>query len=112
MASVVIGNKSAVLSVVVEAELLVYPLRHSGVELLDLIQALITHPSITIVDVDRQIARYAASVRANYNLTLMDSIVVSTAVLSECDVLVGNDKACAQRVTEIPYIYLEEAVKA
>jgi len=30
------------------------------------------------------------------------------AIVSECDALIGNDRTCASRVTEIPYIYLDE----
>src|SRR3990172_3927483 len=30
------------------------------------------------------------------------------AIVSECDALIGNDSTCASRVTEIPYIYLDE----
>jgi len=27
-----------------------------------------------------------------------------------CDALVGNDALCARRVTDIPYVYLDEAL--
>ena len=45
-------------------------------------------------------------------LALADAIIVATAVVEECDALVGNDARCAKRVTQIPYIYLDDAVKA
>jgi len=44
------------------------------------------------------------------NLELSDALIVATAIVSECDALVGNDRTCARRVTEIPYIYLDEVM--
>ena len=108
----VAGSRSAFLSVVAEAELLVLPLRQRNDEALHRVERLLAHESITIVRIDRELARRAASVRARLNLRLMDSIIVATAVASGCDALIGNDKTCARRVTEIPYIYLDEVVKA
>jgi predicted nucleic acid-binding protein len=108
--SVVAGSRSAVLSVIAEAELLVLPLRLRNRDALDRVERLLEHPSITIRRVDRELARHAASVRAGLNLRLMDSIIVATAAVSGCDALIGNDQTCARRVTEIPYVYLEESV--
>jgi len=108
--SMVAGSRSAVLSVIAEAELLVLPLRHNDRNALDRVKRLLTHESITMVSVDRELARRAASVRARLNLRLIDSIIVATAVTSGCDALIGNDRRCARRVTEIPYIYLDEVV--
>jgi predicted nucleic acid-binding protein len=108
--SVVAGSRSAVLSVIAEAELLVLPLRLRNRDALDRVEGLLEHPSITIRRVDRELARHAASVRAGLNLRLMDSIIVATAAVSGCDALIGNDQTCARRVTEIPYVYLEESV--
>lgn len=107
-----VGTTLVVISVVAEAELFVHPLRHCSDEALDRVRSFVDDRSVTIVPLDRSLAGHAASIRANYNLTLVDSIIVATAIMSGCDALIGNDKACAQRVTEIPYIYLEEAVKA
>jgi predicted nucleic acid-binding protein len=108
--SVVAGSRSAVLSVIAEAELLVLPLRLRNRDALDRVERLLEHPSITIRRVDRELARHAASVRAGLNLRLVDSIIVATAAVSGCDALIGNDQTCARRVTEIPYVYLEESV--
>jgi len=108
----VAGSRSAFLSVVAEAELLVLPLRQRNDEALHRVERLLAHESITIVRIDRELAHRAASVRARLNLRLMDSIIVATAVTSGCHALIGNDKTCARRVTQIPYIYLDEVVKA
>ncbi len=106
----VAGNRSAFLSVITEAELLVLPMRQSNREAIDRLESLLSHPSITVVGVDRELASNAASFRSRLNLPLMDSIIVATAVASRCDALIGNDRTCARRVSEIPYIYLDEVV--
>jgi predicted nucleic acid-binding protein len=96
----------------VEAELLVHPLRHGSEDALDRVSTFLADKSVRLIHVDRPLAREAAVIRAKHNLTLVDSVIVATAVVSGCDALIGNDKRCASRVTEIPYIYLEEAAKA
>ena len=110
--SIEAGDRLMVLSVLAEAELLVHPLRHNSGEAVDRVLAFVKDRSVNLVAVDRGLARDAASIRAKYNLTLVDSVIVATAITAGCEALVGNDKTCAQRVTEIPYIYLDEAVKA
>ena len=91
---------------------MVHPIRYGNRAGLDLAQAFVEHGSVSTVVVDRYLANYAASIRARHNLTLVDSVIVATAAASGCDALIGNDKRCAERVTEIPYIYLDEAVRA
>ena len=111
-ASVAFGEVGAVFSVVTEAEVRVKPLRDRRDEEIDRIAALLAHRNVDVVIADRDIARAASTIRADHNLGLPDSLIVATAIVSGCDALIGNDKRCASRVTEIPYIYLEEAVKA
>jgi len=108
--SMVAGRRSAFLSVIAEAELLVLPMRQGNREALDRLESLLTHSSITIVSLDRELAANAASFRARLNVSLMDAIIVATAVASGCDALIGNDRTCARRVTDIPYVYLDEVV--
>lgn len=106
--SVEAGNRLVVLSVLAEAELLVHPLRHSSEDAIDRARAFVDDRSVTLVEVDRALAYDAAALRARHNLTLVDSVIVATAIVSGCDALIGNDRTCARRVTEIPYIYLDE----
>ena len=110
--SMAAGDSRFVLSVIVDAELHVKPLRDGDTEALLRIEALISSKSVEILPVTLAIARQAARIRAKLDLELPDAIVVASAVIGRCDALVGNDRRCAQRVTEIPYIYLDEAVKA
>jgi predicted nucleic acid-binding protein len=106
------GETNFLISVVVYAELQVKPLRDDDVQSLLRIGALMASDSVDLLPVSADIAGAAARLRARLDLALPDSIVVASAVWSRCDALIGNDKTCARRVTEIPYIYLDEAVTA
>lgn len=109
-ATVRAGERDAVFSVITETEAMVKPLRVRDRRVLSAIDATFAHPHSSVLDVTREVARTAARLRANLNLTLGDAVIISTAMLSGCDAVVGNDRACARRVTEIPYIYLDEVV--
>jgi predicted nucleic acid-binding protein len=110
-ASVEAGEREAVVSVVVEAELLVKPIRDHDTPMLQRIAALLAHRQTRVIPADRDVARSAARIRADLRLGIPDAFVVATAVATGCDALVGNDARCAKRVTQIPYIYLDDAVK-
>ena len=110
-AAVAAGEIQAVFSVVTEAEVRVRPLRDGKSEELARIATLFSGRHVNVVHADREIARAAAALRADMNLELPDAIIVATAIVSGCDALVGNDKTCARRITEIPYVYLDEVVK-
>lgn len=100
---------SLVVSTVVEMELLVKPLRDGNLETVARIEAFLSgQRGLTVWAPGRQAAREAAQLIAQHRLDVPDAIIVATAVESGCDALVGNDALCAQRVREIPYVYLED----
>jgi predicted nucleic acid-binding protein len=107
-----LGDRDGVISVVTQAEVLVRPLYLGDRSALERAGALFSLDALRILDVDQNIAIKAAEIRANLGLKLPDAMIVATAILAGCDALVGNDRRCARRVTEIPYIYLDEAVGA
>lgn len=88
----------------------VQPLQMGSRGMISKMELALAHPSVRVIRVDRRIARKGAEVRAQLDLELPDALIVATAIISECDALVGNDRTCARRVTEIPYIYLDEVV--
>ncbi len=104
------GRREGVLSVVTEIELLVRPLRDGTREDVERVRALLDAPGISVVALDREIAQAAAGVRAKSGLRLPDAAIVATAIYTECDAIVGNDARCARRVTEIPYLMLDDLV--
>jgi len=104
------GEREAVLSVVTESEVLVKPFRLEDRAAIEQATVLFSEPNVQLLDVNREIGLRAARLRASLNLKLPDALIVATAILTNCDALIGNDKTCARRVTEIPYIYLDEVV--
>lgn len=106
------ADQEVVISVVTEAELLIRPLRNGDEYALHIIQTFLSGPSISVVDVTREVARTAAFVRSQTALKLPDAMIVGTAISTGCDAIIGNDKMCAQRSSEVPYVYLEDVVKA
>ena len=105
------GIKQAVVSVITEIELLVRPIREEEIEKTERIQAILDAPEVYVMELERPIARAAASIRAKTGLGLADAAIVATALHTGCDALVGNDERCAQRVHEIPYIFPDALVK-
>ncbi len=64
-----------------------------------------------VVEMDRQIARVGAELRAATGLDLADAVIVATALATGCDAIVGNDERCARRVRDVPYFLLDDLVK-
>jgi predicted nucleic acid-binding protein len=105
-----LGRREGVLSVVTEVEVLVRPLRDGTWEEVERVRVLLDAPGLDVVEMDREIASATAEVRATTGLRLPDAAIVATAVVTGCDVIVGNDALCAKRVTEIPYLLLDDLV--
>jgi predicted nucleic acid-binding protein len=74
-------------------------------------QAALNAEGIQVVDLNRQIARDAAELRAARGLDLADAAIVATALAMGCDAIVGNDRRCAERVRDVPYFLLDDLVK-
>lgn len=105
------GLVMAIASTVVEAEVLVKPLRDRDMLALDRVVLFFREsPNLLIRDFDRSVARRAAQIRATSHLRLPDAMIVATALEERCDAIVGNDAAMAQQVRELPYLYMENYV--
>ena len=105
------GSRQLIVSVVTELELLVQPVRRELAEEVERVEALLSAPSFQVVPLDRLVAKRAAQVRAASGLELADAAIVATALLTGCDAIVGNDAQCARRITDIPYVFLDDLVK-
>ena len=105
------GRIMGTVSTVVEAEVLVKPLRERDRSTLEKAELFFKNsPNLVIRSVDRVIARRAALVRASSRLRLPDAIVVATALEDRCDALIGNDASMVQHRLGIPYLYLDDYV--
>ncbi len=101
------GFMMATISTVVEAEVLVKPLRdfdHAGLE--KAVMFFRDSPNFFLRSFDRAIARRAAEVRATSRLRLPDAVIVATALEERCDALVGNDAAMVGNTFGLPYVYM------
>lgn len=108
MGSVQAGERELVLSVVSELELLVKPLRIWDRQELERVRVLCHGAEhVATLPVVDGVAHRAASLRARHALKLADALIVATAIEAGCDGMIGNDRLCAQRVREIPYLYLD-----
>ncbi len=110
MRSIESGERAAVLSVISEAELLVKPVREADADLIRRLDSLFSWPNVDLAPVTSGIARAAGIIRAQTNVGLADALIAATAIDAGCDVLIGNDKKCAVRLTGIPYVYLDDAI--
>ncbi len=105
------GFSQAIVSVVTETELLVQPIRENRYWEVDQIGVVLSSAGVFVVELNRQIGQVAAGIRAKHGLALADAAIIATALYSGCDAVVGNDEQCARRVTEVPYVLLDELAK-
>ncbi len=99
-------------STVVEAEMLVKPLRDRDLPTLQKVELFFRNsPNLMIRSVDRDVARRAAKVRATTRIRLPDAIIVATALEERCDAIVGNDFQVASQSIEIPYLCLDNYIE-
>ncbi len=104
------GDLSIIVSVVTEAELLVRPERDGNEPAKERIADLLSEDGINVVGIDRKIARRAAALRGRSRLKLADAIIAATAIETDCDAIVGNDGEWTAKLTDIPFVRLNDVV--
>ena len=103
------GRLRCGVSVISQLELLVKPLTDSKIDALDEISLFLDgFPNLQILPVSRETAAEAARIRAVTGLGVADSIIAATAVVEGFDCIVGNDRECAKRFTDTPYLLLDD----
>lgn len=103
------GRLRCGVSVISELELLVKPIKDSKFDALDEISLfLYGFPNLQVFPVSRETAAEAARIRAVTGLGVADSIIAATAVVEGFDCIVGNDRECAKRFTDTPYLLLDD----
>jgi predicted nucleic acid-binding protein len=86
------GKILGVCSILVLTEILAYPFKAENFDLAQqYLMILSTFPNLRIIEVDQKIAVMAAKLRAAYNITPMDAIMVATAICTGCDAFLTND---------------------
>jgi predicted nucleic acid-binding protein len=105
------GHISCWISMVVEMEMLVGPMRERNSSRVRELEVFLEGtPNLASRAVDRAIARRAAQLRADARLAPMDSLIAATAIEERCDAIIGNDSRMASRLSGIRYLYLHDYV--
>lgn len=102
------GEITAVTSLITLAECLVIPYKTEAVQLQQTFWELITTAQHTLFfPTDADMAKRAARLRAEYNLTLSDAFQIAAALETGCQTFLTNDIAL-KRITEISILVLNE----
>lgn len=102
------NDKKFVSSVITVEEYFVFPYRNNEYSYIDMFNRLVTTTDMEIVDINVEIAKKAARIRAEYKgFKAMDALQLATACLSGCDLFLTNDKQLKQ-IKEIKCITVEE----
>ncbi len=102
------AGKSVYSSVVTCSEYLVHPYRTNNEEKVEAFFDFIGDCEIPLLSINVEIAKKAASIRAEYrDFKAMDCLQLAAAVYAGCDVFLTNDKQLRQ-FTELKCITVEE----
>lgn len=102
------GHALGIVSTIVEMELLVRPLREQDFAFVVGLELFLRNERNWVVrNVDREVARSAAAIRANTGMKAPDALIAATAVLEGCDAIIGNDRDFA-RLSDVPYLVLDD----
>jgi predicted nucleic acid-binding protein len=101
------GNLIAVTSPITVAECLVFPKRTNDRRLQqDFIDLLVTGAYTQFVTIGEEAGIKAASLRVQYNLSLMDALQIAVALVANCDAFLTNDLQL-RRVSDLRILTLE-----
>ena len=90
-------NKEFLTSVITMAEYFVFPYRNEKMSYIDSFHRLVDTLDMEITEVDQEIAKKAAQIRAQYkNFKAMDALQLATACVTGCDLFLTNDKQLKQ----------------
>lgn len=101
-------NKEFLTSVITMAEYFVFPYRNEKMSYIDSFHRLVDTLDMEIAEVDQEIAKKAAQIRAQYkNFKAMDALQLATACVTGCDLFLTNDKQLKQ-FTEIKCVTVDD----
>jgi predicted nucleic acid-binding protein len=107
------GKRRAVVSVVALMELTVHPWRRDEPLVARHYETVLLHfPNLYLADVNRQVARRAARLRADHNVRPADALHVATALVSGATAYVTNDRALQRLDSLLDVLVLDDFVPA
>ena len=90
-------DKKFVSSVITIEEYFVFPYRNKEYAYIDMFYRLIEITNMEIIEINQEIAKKAAQIRAEYKgFKAMDALQLSIASMSKCDLFLTNDKQLKQ----------------
>lgn len=90
-------NKEFLTSVITMAEYFVFPYLNQKMSYIDNFHRLVDTLDMEIAEVDQEIAKKAAQIRAQYkSFKAMDTLQLATACVTGCDLFLTNDKQLKQ----------------
>ena len=102
------NERKFVSSVITMEEYFVFQYMNKAHSLIDMFNRLIAATDMEIVEINQEIAKKAAQIRAEYKgFKAMDALQLAVACLSKCDLFLTNDKQLRQ-FREIKCIIVEE----
>lgn len=103
------GQCKGITSVVTLMELTVHPWQQGNSATAQIYEASLSHfPNLTLVDINRDIARRAAQLRANYRLRPADALQVGASLYHQATAFLTNDHKLKRLVSLIDIIVLDE----
>lgn len=106
------GQCQAVTSTVTIMELTVHPWRMNRPDIARQYEVLLANfPNLQLLEVNRDIARQAAQLRANYNLRPAGALQVASAIVHGATAWVSNDKKLMRLTSTLAVIILDEFIK-
>lgn len=86
-----------VTSTITLEEYFVFPYRKNLPEYIENFEKFISSLEISVIDIDKAIAKQAAQIRAEFkDFNSMDALQIGTAIISGCDLFLTNDKQLRQ----------------
>lgn len=98
---------SAVTSIITLAEILSYP--QSAAQTVKIADDFFSAPNLKVLELNRKIATEAARIRRNYRFLLPDAIQIATAIESNAQTFITNNKRL-KAFKQLPIILLTEIV--
>jgi len=105
------GETKAMTSVITLLEIAVRPFQLGRPDVAMKYETLLVKfPNLSIVDIDRDVARRAAKLRAEYRLRPADALQVAACQAQGAQVFITNDRRLAPLKTEIEIVVLDDFV--
>ena len=107
------GTVQGVISILAIAELLTTPAKANDTQTAHQLEMYLRNfPNLQIKDVDINVARTAAQIRANSGLKMPDAIQIATAIVAGADAIIGNDKQWRNKFMQPQLLLLDSFLES